>query len=106
MSIFVYIVMFCGMLVVTLTILVPYLGKGDDKESRAIVEYLAYSFFWSMMLISHLRTMCVDPGFIPQGYAQYKEEVLVAPFKSFTDLDKAYDDLRNARQGGVRISAR
>ena len=97
MSIFVYIVMLLGMLVVSLTVLKPKIGT--DEESSALAEYLAYTFFWSMMVLSHLRTMCVDPGFIPFNYAEYKEEVLVAPFKTFKDLDKAYDDLKNARLG-------
>ena len=91
MSIFVYIVMLLGIFVVTLTILVPALGT--DSEAQTWVEYLCYSFFWSMMVISHMRTMCADPGFIPYDYAEYKEDVLVAPFKSFSEFDRACEAL-------------
>ena len=78
--------MLLGIGVVTLTILVPALGTED--ETSTWIEYLCYSFFWSMMLTSHARTMCADPGFIPLDYS-YKEEVLVAPFKSFADMESA-----------------
>ena len=65
MSIFVYILMFLGIGVVTLTILLPALGTED--ENRTWIEYLCYVLCWSMMVISHMRTMCADPGFIPNG---------------------------------------
>lgn len=97
MSIFVYIVMFLGMLVYTLTILVPALGT--DDESGTWVEYFCYGFVWSMMVISHMRTMCSDPGFIPIDYAEYKEEVLVTPFKSFNDFHNAHEKLKQAKLG-------
>ena len=84
MSIFVYIVMFVGIFVVTMTILRPALGT--DEETKTWLEYLCYTFFWSMMVLSHLRTTCIDPGFIPKDYAQYNEEVLVTPFKTFDEL--------------------
>ena len=100
MSIFVYIIMLLGMLVVVLTILIPALGTED--EARAWIEYFCYSFFWSMMVTSHMRTMCADPGFIPEGYNEYKEEVLVAPFKSFVEYDKAYDMIKAGRSGSVK----
>ena len=97
MSIFVYIIMFLGMLIYTLTILVPALGT--DDESKTWVEFFCYTFFWSMMLISHLRTMCSDPGFIPFDYAEYREEVLVTPFKSLLDFTNAYEKLKQLKLG-------
>lgn len=95
MSIFTYVVMLLGMLVVVLTILLPAIGT--DDEATAWIEYGCYSFFWSLMVISHLRTMCADPGFIPIGYSEYKEEVLVAPLKSFADYDRAVGVVKAGR---------
>ena len=80
MSIFVYIIMLLGIGTVTLTILVPALGT--KEETSTWIEYFCYSMCWSMMAISHMRTMCADPGFIPLNYNSYNEEVLAAPFKS------------------------
>ena len=53
------------------------------------MEYGAYALFWVLMVISHLRTMCSDPGFIPYNYT-YKEEILVAPFKTLAAIESAY----------------
>ena len=39
-----------------------------------------------MMVVSHLATMCIDPGFVPLRYA-YKEEVISAPFSSLAEVE-------------------
>lgn len=41
-----------------------------------------------MMILSHLATMCKDPGFIEMGL-EYDEKVLAAPFKSLKEAELA-----------------
>ena len=82
MAVFVYTVMLLGNLLFFLAIVRPTLGDEPIGDMRpALIEYFVYSFCWLMMLISHAKTMCADPGFVPRGY-EYNEEVLVAPFKT------------------------
>lgn len=66
MSAFVYAIMLLGNGLVLFTAVLP---KFDSAEKTSIlVEYAGYAFFWSMMVLSHIFTMCVDPGFIPKDY--------------------------------------
>ena len=76
MAIFSYAVMFAGHLVYFFTVALPDIG-----DSSVLAEYLAYAACWSLMVASHIMTMCIDPGFIPMDY-KYNEEVLAAPFKT------------------------
>jgi len=89
MSIFVYSLMLLGNALVLFTVVVPRLDT--DEQSSILIEYACYAFFWSMMVLSHIFTMCVDPGFIPKDY-QYKEEILAAPFNSIKEVETAYLD--------------
>lgn len=90
MAVFVYTTMLLGNLLFFLAIVRPTLGTdGTGSSSKALFEYLAYNFCWFMMLVSHARTMCSDPGFIPTGY-EYQEEVLVAPFKTLASVEQAF----------------
>ena len=80
MAVFVYLIMFGGNALFFFTVVNTRLGT--DGEVSALIEYAAYLVPWSLMVISHLCTMCVDPGFVPTNYLKYKEEVLVTPFKT------------------------
>ena len=88
MAIFVYVIMFIGNFVVILTVVMPAIGK--DNESTMMIEYFCYLFFWTMMVVSHLSTMCVDPGFIKKGY-EYKEDVIAAPFQTLSQVELAFE---------------
>ncbi len=94
MSIFCYVLMLLGNGLVYLTSVKPKLDT--DERTDTLIEYACYGFFWSMMVISHLRTMCVDPGFIPKDY-EVKENVLAAPFNTLKDLEAAYKSNRNPK---------
>jgi len=87
MAICVYIIMLLGNFDVFFVILRPKLGT--DQETTAIAEYVVYSIFWLLMVSSHLRTMCADPGFVSKGY-QFREEVIAAPFKTLEALENAF----------------
>ena len=89
MAIFTYLVMFGGNALFFFTAI--YHRLGTDGEVSAIIEYGAYLIPWSLMVISHLCTMCVDPGFIPESYLKYNEENLVAPFKTLQGLEFAIE---------------
>ena len=41
-----------------------------------------------MMILSHLATMCRDPGFIEMGL-EYDESALAAPFKTLKEAELA-----------------
>ena len=87
MAIFSYIVMILGHLVLFLGIVRPKISDGE--VGSVIVEYLCYCFFWVMMVLSHISTMCVDPGFIPKGY-KYRESTIAAPFQTISDAENAF----------------
>ena len=84
MAFFVYLIMFIGNFVVILTVVMPAIG--EDNQSTMLIEYLCYLFFWTMMVVSHLSTMCVDPGFIEKGY-EYKEDIIAAPFRTLAQVE-------------------
>ena len=81
MAVTVYIIMFAGNLNFFLAVVKPAFDGPEDILEKRLIEYAAYLFFWSMMVISHMSTMCIDPGFIPNGY-QYDEKVLAGPFST------------------------
>lgn len=83
MAIFSYVVMIAGHLVVFFTVALP-----NIDQASTLAEYFAYAACWSLMVASHISTMCVDPGFIPAGY-KYKEEVLAAPFSTLAAIESA-----------------
>jgi len=87
MSIFVYSLMLLGNGLVFFTVVVPKLDT--DEQVSILIEYACYAFVWSMMVLSHISTMCVDPGFIPKDY-KYKEEILAAPFNTIKAVEAAY----------------
>lgn len=84
MAITVYIIMALGNLNLYLAVVKPKIGT--EEEVTALTEYAAYTVFWLLMVASHVRTMCADPGFIPKGY-KYKEEVLAAPFQTLDAVE-------------------
>jgi len=69
-------------------------GEDDDielEETRAVrasVSTLVYSFFFTMMLVSHFMTMCTSPGQMPKLYKQLVQE----------DLPKDFFDLIHLRE--------
>ena len=83
MAIFAYIIMGLGNLMLFISVINPKLGTED--ETSALIEYACYVFFWTMMVLSHMSTMCVDPGFIPKNYV-CNEENLASPFKTLAEL--------------------
>ena len=99
MAIFTYILFFLGHGLVFLTVIYPELG--EDGQTKALVEYGCYLFFWSMMVLSHISCMCVDPGFIPMGY-RYDQEVLTYPFKDLEALESAYLNLNRVSRNTLR----
>ena len=91
MASFIYCLFFMGNGLVFYTTLYPKFGT--ESQSSALIEYGAYLFFWTLMVLSHMATMCVDPGFIEEGY-QYDEVVLCYPFTSLQALESAHLNLR------------
>ena len=87
MAVFVYAIMLGGNGLLFWTVVNPEIGT--ENENRALAEYIVYSTIWFMMVISHISTMCIDPGFIPRGY-KYDEEAIVAPFKTVSALESAF----------------
>lgn len=84
---FVYCIFIIAHGVLFYTVIYPELGT--DGQSSALIEYGFYLVFWTLMVSSHIATMCVDPGFIKEGY-QYDEKVLCAPFTNLEALESAY----------------
>ena len=88
MAIFVYLIMFIGNGTFFLTVVWKSLDT-EDEMSR-LIEYGCYSACWFLMFLSHVMTMCVDPGFIPRNYNAYKQEVLAAPFPTLDAIESAH----------------
>ena len=84
MAVFVYLIMLLGNCAIIVTVVLPAIG--EDNQSTMLIEYFCYLFFWTMMVASHLSTMCVDPGFIQKGY-EYKEEIIAAPFRTLAQVE-------------------
>jgi len=55
-----------------------------------LIEYGCYSICWGLMFLSHVMTMCVDPGFVPHNRTAYNEAVIAAPFPSLMAIESAY----------------
>ena len=87
--IFGYIFMTVSNCLIFITVVYPELG--GDKEKTVLIEYTIYCIFWSMMLISHLLTMCVDPGFIPKHY-EYNTEQLTGHYLTIRTFGNKYRD--------------
>lgn len=88
MAIFVYIIMLMGNATFFFTVVRRNLGT-DDENGR-LIEYGCYSLCWLLMFMSHVMTMCVDPGFVPKNYKAYNERILAAPFPTLHAVEAAY----------------
>ena len=86
MAVFAYLVMFAGNATYFLTVVWRFIGT--ESETDRIIEYVCYSTCWSLMLFSHIFTMCIDPGFIPKNY-QYKDDNLTPPFSTIFEIKTA-----------------
>ena len=88
MAIFVYSLMSLGNFLFYYSHLEPVRTTDEEAFTDRLIEYICYLVLWTLMVFSHLRTMCVDPGFIPLEY-EYDEEVLARPFKTLAQVEIA-----------------
>ena len=78
----------------------PTFDTTDGSLQPVLIEYGCYSVIWLLMLISHIMTMCVDPGFIPKQYS-YDESVLAAPFSSLAAAEQAIRNRQRVRSDAI-----
>lgn len=80
-SAFVYAIMIAGLLLFLYAVCWSTWSGQEDRGFVIYVELAIYSFFWFMMVLSHMATMCRDPGFIPRGY-NYQTEKMPASLRA------------------------
>lgn len=67
-SVGVYLLMFSGNLLFTYTVGYPFFSGQEEASYDVYIELPLYWLLWSLMIWSHLATMCRNPGFISLGY--------------------------------------